>query len=141
MMESRPTTPEFARSLRKNPTEAERKLWSQLRHKQFGGFRFRRQQPIGPYVADIYCAAAKLIVELDGGQHGNDDHAIRDEARTQWLSSRGCRVLRFWNDDVLKNLYGVLEGIEIVLRDTPHPPAFARPALRRATSPSRREAK
>jgi very-short-patch-repair endonuclease len=70
-------------------------------------------------VADFFCAQAKLIVELDGRQHGKDIHAIRDEARTRWLGSRGYRVLRFWNGDVLKNIDGVLEGIEIALRDAP----------------------
>jgi very-short-patch-repair endonuclease len=112
---------EFARSLRKYPTNAERKLWARLRQKQFGGFRFRRQQPIGSYVADFFCARAKLIVELDGGQHGKDSHAIRDEVRTRWLDSQGYRVLRFWNNEVIQNLNGVLEGIEIALGAAPHP--------------------
>ena len=97
---------DFAQSLRKQPTKAERRLWSMLRHKQFAGQRFRRQQAIGPYVADFYCAAAKLIVELDGGQHGEDSNRAYDRARTRWLTSRGYRVVRFWNDDILKNMNG-----------------------------------
>ena len=128
----------FARSLRKNPTKAERKLWRLLRQKQLAGFRFRRQQPIGPYIADFFCAPAKLIVELDGGQHSVDDRAAYDRARTRWLASRGYRVLRFWNMDVFKHADSVLEGIEIALRDTPHPSTTARS---RTASPSRGEAK
>jgi very-short-patch-repair endonuclease len=111
---------EFARALRKHPTDAERKLWARLRHKQLNGIRFRRQQPVGPYVADFFCARAKLIIELDGGQHGTVDGSTRDESRTRWLESRGYRVLRFWNNDVLHNMAGVLEGIEIALQH-PHP--------------------
>lgn len=131
---------EFARTLRTNPTDAERKLWRLLRQKQLAGFRFRRQQPIGPYIADFFCAPAKLIVELDGGQHSMDSHAVHDRERTRWLGSRGYRVLRFWNVDVFKHPDSVLEGIEIALRDTPHPHTAAKPR-RRAASPSRGEAK
>jgi very-short-patch-repair endonuclease len=117
---------QFARSLRKNPTDPERKLWLHLRYNQFHGFRFRRQQPIGSYVADFFCAAGKLIVELDGGQHGIEQHLQRDEVRTRWLAERGYRVIRFWKGDVLTNLDGVLEGIEITLRDTPTRPHRAK---------------
>jgi very-short-patch-repair endonuclease len=90
---------EAARQLRLNATEAERKLWSCLRDKRLLGLRFRRQQPIGPYIADFYCAAAKLIVELDGSQHANAQ-AQYDLSRTTWLEARGYKVLRFWNTDL-----------------------------------------
>ena len=92
-------------------TDCERKLWSMLRRKQMAEFRFRRQHPIGPYIVDFFCPAAKLIVELDDGQHGEDNAAIYDEARTRWLEAQGYRVLRFWNWDFLENPDATLEGI------------------------------
>ena len=95
-----------ARALRKNLTDAEARLWRQLRYKQLDGFRFRRQQPIGPYIVDFFCPRAKPIIELDGGQHSTDQE--RDERRTRWLEARGYRVIRFWNNDVLSNTDGVL---------------------------------
>jgi very-short-patch-repair endonuclease len=76
----------FARELRLVPTDAEIRLWSRLRRKQLEGFRFRRQHPLGPYVVDFFCAPAKLIVEVDGGQHADEG-----EARTNWLEARGYR--------------------------------------------------
>src|SRR4051812_14031307 len=82
-----------AKSLRQNPTDAERRLWHLLRVKQLGGLRFRRQQPIGRYIVDFFCPAAKLIVELNGDQHGTDSNAAQDAARTRWLEARGYMVL------------------------------------------------
>jgi len=99
----------FARQLRSNPTDAERKLWRMLRLKQMGGFRFRRQQPVGPYVVDFFCPAAKLVVELDGDQHGADEKMAYDAARTQWLENHGYKVLRFANSEVFKG--NILEAI------------------------------
>jgi len=101
-----------ARRLRKNPTEVEKRLWSRLRGKQLDGFRFRRQSPIGPYVVDFVCPAAKLVVEVDGGQHSE----TADAERAGWLESNGYRVIRFWNNDVLENMDGVIEEIVRVLR-------------------------
>src|SRR5579864_2156041 len=98
--------PSAGRKLRANPTDAEICLWSRLRRKQLEGFRFRRQQPIGPFIVDFFCPEAKLIIEVDGGQHDND--AARDAARTRWLEKAGHRVVRFWNYDVLTNTDGVL---------------------------------
>ncbi len=112
---------DFAKNLRTTATDAERILWSLLRAKQFAHLRFRRQQPIGPYIADFYCAAAKLIVEIDGDQHGADANMEYDEARTRFLSARGYRVLRFPNGDVLKNLDAVLDGIWHALKDCGRP--------------------
>jgi Uncharacterized protein conserved in bacteria len=92
-------------------TDPERRLWSVLRNKLVAGLRFRRQQPIGPYVADFYCAAEKLVIELDGGRHGADRAMSYDAARTQWLSEQGYRVVRFANDDVRRDRQGVVDSI------------------------------
>ena len=92
-------------------TEGERKLWWLLRRKQLAGFRFRRQAPIGPYVADFFCAQAKLIVELDGAPHTDEERAYRDAARTSWLEAHGCRVIRIWNIDVFNHPAEVTETI------------------------------
>ena len=99
----------LARHLRKNLTDAERRLWLRLRQRQLHGFRFRRQVPLGPYVVDFACLAEKLVIEVAGGQHGN--RIGRDETRTAWLAASGFRVLRFWNNDVLANTEGVLQTI------------------------------
>src|SRR5258708_6391557 len=90
-----------ARSLRKHTTDAERLLWRTLREFKQAGLHFRRQVPIGNCVADFACHRAKIIVELDGSQHGEDDHLEYDSQRTTFLESRGYRVLRFWNGGVL----------------------------------------
>ena len=112
----------MAAKLRGTATDAERILWSMLRNKQIAGLRFRRQQPIGPYIADFYCSAAKLI-ELDGDQHGTEQHICYDEARTCWLSAHGYCVLRYPNGEFLKNPKSVLDGIEHILmeRNVPLP--------------------
>ncbi|MBI1776613.1 MAG: endonuclease domain-containing protein [Proteobacteria bacterium] len=113
-----------ARKLRRNMTEAESRLWTALRHHQLDGFKFRRQHAIGPYVLDFYCEPLKLVVEVDGGQH--NDAIAHDAARTAWLEARGCRVLRFWNNEDLGNLSGVLATIQSALPASPHPLARAR---------------
>jgi len=115
MAHSRLTVP-LARKLRLTPTDAEIRLWSRLRRKQLEGFRFRHQHPLGPYVVDFFCAEAKLVVEVDGGQHADDG-----EARTHWLETRGYRVIRFWNNDVLANTERVLRKILDALRVGPPP--------------------
>lgn len=102
-----------AKRLRDNPTEAERRLWDRLRRRQIEGFRFRRQQPIGPYIVDFYCSDARLIVEVDGGQYSAD----ADRERTRWLEERGYRVIRFWNNDVIDNIDGVLQRLAELLTD------------------------
>jgi very-short-patch-repair endonuclease len=98
-----------ANTLRKNSTDAENILWSHLRAKQCQGFKFRRQAPIGRYVVDFVCHAKKLVIEVDGGQHAVD--TMRDQRREAWLAAQGYSVLRFWNNDVLENIEGVLESI------------------------------
>jgi very-short-patch-repair endonuclease len=98
-----------ARALRKNPTEAERALWKHLRMRQLEGHKFRRQQLLGAYIVDLVCLERKLIIEVDGGQHG--EQVVSDAERTAWLEARGFRVLRFWNHDVLRNIEVVKEVI------------------------------
>jgi very-short-patch-repair endonuclease len=123
----------FARYLRANPSGAERKLWNLLRGKQMAGLRFRRQHPIGPYIADFFCSAAKLIVELDGSQHSADANIAYDAARTRWLEERGYMVLRFDNAEVLKDSAGALERIWLILKERrplPEPPLAVRPSLK-----------
>src|SRR2546428_911350 len=99
----------FSRVLRKKATEAEQALWSHLRMKQMGGNRFRRQQPIGPYIVDFVCLEKRLVIELDGGQHA--ERPVYDAERTAWLESQGFRVMRFWNNQVLKEIDIVKEAI------------------------------
>jgi very-short-patch-repair endonuclease len=99
----------FVRFLRTNSTEAERVLWRHIRYRQLDGFKFRRQRPVGSYVCDFICLEARLIVELDGGQHV--EQAAYDSRRDAFLWSRGFRVLRFWNGDALTNTAGVVETI------------------------------
>jgi very-short-patch-repair endonuclease len=100
-----------ARELRKNATYAERVLWSALKGKQLKGLKFRRQCPLGDYFADFVCFSARLIVELDGVQHDEPQHARYDLRRTMWLRGRNFRVLRFRNDDIRDNLPIVLATI------------------------------
>jgi very-short-patch-repair endonuclease len=102
-----------ARQLRRNATDAEIRLWSRLRRKQLAGFRFRRQHPLGSYIVDFFCPEARLIVEVDGGQHGEEN--AHDARRTEWLEARGYRVVRFWNNEVLSNTDGVLTTILVAL--------------------------
>jgi len=100
-----------ARKLRANMTGAERKLWSKLRGAQLDGHSFRRQHPIGSYVVDFWCADARLVVEVDGGQHGFGTNVRQDAMRTQMLEGQGIKVIRFWNNDVLQNISGVWDVI------------------------------
>jgi very-short-patch-repair endonuclease len=111
----------FARKLRKNETNAEHILWQGLREFKQAGFHFRRQAPIGRYVADFVSHHAKLIVELDGDQHGEDRNVTYDAERTAYLSSRGYRVIRFANWEVLKERQRVLDCI-LHIAQSPHPP-------------------
>jgi very-short-patch-repair endonuclease len=100
-----------ARALRRNSTDAERILWSELRDHRLGGAGFRRQVPIGNYVADFMCHAARLVIELDGGQHFSDPAEAADAARSAVIETKGFQVLRFGNHDVMTNRAGVLETI------------------------------
>jgi type I restriction enzyme M protein len=123
-----------AKDLRENATEPERRLWSLLRGKQLAHLRFRRQQPVGPYIVDFYCSAAKLIVELDGGQHFTDDALAYDADRTAWLEKNGYRVLRIPNGDLFRNSDASVEAIWNAVKNSglplPEPPAAVRPSLK-----------
>ena len=102
-----------ARELRKNQTDVEAKLWSRLRGRQVAGAKFRRQYPIGHFIADFCCYEQRLVVELDGGQHA--EARTLDQRRTDFLVSQGYQVLRFWNNEVVENIAGVLERISEAL--------------------------
>ena len=106
-----------ARELRKNSTDAERILWSELRDNRLNGVGFRRQVPIKNYIADFACHAAKLVVELDGGQHFSDQAEQADAVRSSVIEARGFKVLRFSNHDVMTNRVGVLETIATVIAE------------------------
>jgi very-short-patch-repair endonuclease len=99
----------LSRNLRKRQTDSENLLWWHLRCQQIEGLRFRRQHPIGRYIVDFVCLEKRLILEIDGGQHAMEKD--RDNERDQWLISEGYRIVRFWNNEVLENLPGVLETI------------------------------
>src|SRR6185369_9789901 len=98
-------------------TDAEQLLWYCLRRKQLGGFRFRRQHPFDRFVLDFYCCETKLAIELDGGQHNEPDAQARDQERTELLACHGIQVLRFWNNEVLTNLEGVVQKVYDVLME------------------------
>ena len=108
-----------ARSLRAEPTDAEALLWFHLRDRRLDDHKFRRQRPIGPYFADFACLEARLVVELDGGQHV--EAAAYDIERTNFFEMQGYRVLRFWNNDVLTHTAVVLEQILLALQGSPSP--------------------
>jgi very-short-patch-repair endonuclease len=105
-----------ARHMRKEMTPAEWRLWKALRELDISGTHFRRQMPIGPYIADFCCHQAKLVIEIDGAQHTEDANIGQDETRTQFLQARGYRVLRFWNHDVMRNAEGVVLTVLDVLK-------------------------
>ncbi|MGV8074636.1 MAG: endonuclease domain-containing protein [Syntrophobacteraceae bacterium] len=111
---------EKARSLRKNQTDAERRLWYHLRDRRLAGYKFRRQHPIGPFIVDFVCRESWLIVELDGGQHASQ--VEEDRNRTAYLAAQGFRVVRFWNNQVLSDIQSVLTVIHGALAsDSPSP--------------------
>jgi very-short-patch-repair endonuclease len=99
----------IARTLRKRATDAENLLWTHLRSKQFEGHKFRRQQPIGSYIVDFVCFERRIVIEVDGGGHAIEK--VKDNDRDKWLRNEGFKVLRFWNNEVLQNIDGVLEVI------------------------------
>ena len=116
-----PKTPLLAnaKSLRSHQTEAESKLWYHLRAHRFMGLKFKRQKPVGRYIADFVCWEHRLIVELDGGQHA--EQTAYDRQRDAWLRSHGYTVLRFWNHDVMGEMEGVLEQIRCAVAPEPSP--------------------
>jgi very-short-patch-repair endonuclease len=104
-----------AQRLRANATGAEIALWRHLKRMETSGTHFRRQVPIGPYVADFACLASRLLIELDGSQHGESVNKMKDDERTRRLESEGYRVIRFWNNDIIENLDGVLDTVHAAL--------------------------
>ena len=110
---------ENAKALRSNQTDAEQRLWYRLRAHRFMDLKFKRQKPIGRYIVDFVCMEHRLIIELDGGQHA--EQVAYDQQRDAWLRSQGYTVLRFWNNDVMQQLEGVLEQILLTLSPGPSP--------------------
>jgi very-short-patch-repair endonuclease len=104
-----PSAAANAKGLRARMTDAERRIWYHLRAHRFEGLGFRRQVPIGPYVADFVCEKLRVIVEVDGGQHAEREEP--DAQRTLWLNAQGYRVIRFWNNEVMQNMEGVWEAL------------------------------
>lgn len=101
----------LARILRKNLTKEERILWNMLRNRKFKNLKFKRQFPIGEYIVDFVCDEKKIIIEIDGGQHNTPENLEKDNARTEFLKSKGYRVIRFWNNDIKDNIKGVYENL------------------------------
>src|SRR5262245_8974510 len=116
----------FARQLRRNQTDVERKLWYALRNRRFAGFKFRRQQPVGPYVADFVCFEKKLIIELDGSKHGRDQNTELHARRTARLQQDGFHVMRFWNVELIQSFDSVLDAIWRELERTSPSPGLPR---------------
>lgn len=102
-----------AKTLRSNQTKVEERLWYHLRAHRFMGLKFKRQKPMGPYIVDFVCVERRLIIELDGGQHA--EQTSYDQQRDAWLRNQGYTVLRFWNNDVMRELEGVLEEVRSAL--------------------------
>ena len=115
-------TKQLSKNLRKNQTDAERKMWRHLKNRALAGYKFRRQCPVGPYIVDFVCFEKMVVVEIDGGQHA--ERLKGDVRRTAYLKSRGFEVLRFWNNEVLANTDSVLSAILITLVNAPSSPAL-----------------
>ena len=111
-----------ARSLRKDESHAEKRLWAQLRNRTLDGCKFVRQSPVGPYIADFLCREAKLVIEADGATHSKPAEIERDRARTRYLEAEGYRVLRFQNDEIINGMDDVLTVIRSALAHIPSPP-------------------
>jgi len=121
-----PVLKPFSRNLRTNMTDAEQLLWSKLRRKQILGLQFYRQKPIANYIVDFYCAAANLVIELDGSQHFEPDHQASDAERDRALESMGIKVLRFDNRQVLTETDAVMTVIFSAVKQIPPSPPFAK---------------
>ena len=109
---------ERARQLRRTMTDAERALWRMLRSEAFDAWKFRRQHELGPFILDFFCANANLVIEVDGGQHYSDAAELADQRRTGFLNTKGLRVLRFSNTQVLFERDAVLEAIRLALPES-----------------------
>ena len=113
----------FARTMRRNMTEAEFRLWLRLRARAVEGLKFRRQVPIGPFIVDFFCAERRLVVEIDGSQHFAEAAIAADARRTAWLEARGFRVLRLTNPDVMNNVEAVYRAIVDAAEQAPSEPS------------------
>ncbi len=111
MLEDNTNLRDFARRMRKAPTVAEQTLWRVVRNRRLAGFKFRRQHPFGGFILDCYCPTARLVVELDGDSHADDEGKRRDWERTKYLKRRGLLVLRFWNIELAENEEAVIDRI------------------------------
>src|SRR6476660_2317801 len=114
-MTSRSIRRAAVKRLRANTTPHERILWRALKELPIDGTHFRRQAPLGPYIVDFFCPAGRLIIELDGGHHSDDETAKRDRERQLWLEQEGYRVIRFWNSEIARDLTAVLKRIYVEL--------------------------
>ncbi len=110
----------LARELRKNSTIQEKRLWNLLKNRQFHNLKFKRQHPIGKYIVDFICKEAKIIVEIDGGQHNEPENIISDTERTKYLEGLGYKVIRFWNNEIYENIDGVIIKLEEGINPHPH---------------------
>src|SRR5437667_2923745 len=113
-----------SKRLRRDETDAERKLWLHLRDRQINGAKFRRQQSIGRYIVDFFCPECRLVIELDGGHHA--DQVQADQRRTEFLNTAGYRVLRFWDNEVLTSIEAVLQQITYLVNHPSPPPSPSR---------------
>lgn len=102
----------LAKNLRKNATIQERRLWNLLKNRQFYNLKFKRQQPVGEYIVDFICKEAKIIIEVDGGQHNTNDNIRRDKERTDYLEGLGYKVIRFWNNEIYEDIDGILSKLK-----------------------------
>lgn len=109
-----------AKNMRHNPTPSEARFWFHAKNRGIGGMKFRRQVPLGPFIADFLCPEQRLVVEIDGGQHGEEEDAKRDA----YLKAEGFRVLRFWNSDVMGDIGAVVDSILAELAVPPHPALY-----------------
>jgi len=119
-------TRQLARALRKQMTDAERRLWRHLRNRELGGWKSRRQYPVGPYIVDFICPERNMVIEVDGGQHA--ENVGQDIQRSAYLSKMGYRVFRFWNNEVLQETDAVLEAIFAILAGTAENSPSPRPS-------------
>jgi very-short-patch-repair endonuclease len=113
MRDDRKVSTTRAKEMRQTMSSAEVILWSRLRRKQVHGVTFRRQHPIGPYIADFACWDARLVIEVDGPSHVSDEAQIKDQNRTNFLNAQGWQVIRVWNNDIYNNLHGIMDAISI----------------------------
>lgn len=123
-MRNDPQLEQRRRELRRNQTDAEKIFWARVRNRQFNGMRFFRQYSLGPYILDFYCPEVRLAVELDGGQHARSDNREYDAFRSEYLKAHGIEVIRFWDNEALSDIQGVLN--ELFLKVTPPNLPFAK---------------